>query len=151
MIIALCRGKGIISALIRWQTWSRYSHVAAVLPDGSVIEAWPGKGVHRRPFWSDITGIEFFKIVDPRYSPERAQEFLHEQIGQGYDYLGVLRFLSRRRKSNDKWFCSELIFRAASAGGALLLRRIAPPQVSPGIFSLSPGLHPTVMPLPNRG
>lgn len=141
MILAFCRGKGFISAFIRWQTWSKYSHVAIVTPEG-VYEATPKEGVHLRNFWDDTTGIDFFVVPTPPSRERAAKEFLESQLGQKYDYWGVLRFLVRRKSSDTKWFCSELAFRAAEIAGTKLLRGIEPIQISPGTLSLSPLLFP---------
>lgn len=137
MILAFCRGKGFLSAFIRWQTWSRYSHVAIVTPDG-VYEAWPFSGVRVRPYWTDTSGIDFFVCAAPT---ELATKFLEKQLGKKYDYFGVLRFITRKRKSSARWFCSELAFAAARAAGTELLRNVDCSQVSPGMLSMSPYLN----------
>lgn len=47
--VALYSGHSVPSRLIQFRTWSIYSHAALVLPDHSVIEALPGRGVvHHR-------------------------------------------------------------------------------------------------------
>lgn len=139
MILAFCRGKGFVSALIRWQTWSKYSHVALVTPAG-VYEACVGKGVIRRNFWDDTTGIDFFVLPTPMHREDALKAFLEHQVGKKYDWLGALRFLTRRKRSNTRWFCSELAFEAAQFAGVTMLRGISALQVSPGTLSLCPML-----------
>lgn len=138
MILAFSRGKGLWSAIIRWQTWSKYSHVAAVTPD-AVYDAMPFKGVRKRKFWSDISDIDFF-VVTGAYRNLTAVNFIEDQIGKGYDWFGVLRFIPRWRKSNNRWFCSELIYEAMRRAGLTMLRDIPASKVSPGLLSQSPYL-----------
>jgi hypothetical protein len=140
MILAFSKGKGLVGAAIRWFTWSRYAHVAAVLPEG-VIEAMPFKGVIKHDFWSDTSHLDFFIVTGP-YENRRAAAYLNANIGRQYDWLGVLRFLPRWRKSNDRVFCSELIFSALRFAGIELLRGVPPEKVSPGLLACSPYLHP---------
>jgi len=142
--IALFRGRGLMSALIRWQTWSDYSHAALVLPDGSIIEAWQGLGAGVRRKWvNDWEGIDVFDV--DWLSKEKSTEveaFARLQIGKRYDYLGVLRFLNRRKVvSNGRWFCSELVFEAFMLEGIELLARTNSSRVSPGLLARSPLLR----------
>lgn len=142
--IALFRGRGLMSALIRWQTWSDYSHAAIVLPDGSIIEAWQGLGAGVRRKWiEDWEGIDVFDVdwLSEKTSKD-VESFARTQIGKRYDYLGVLRFLNRRQiVSNGKWFCSELVFAAFYLSNIDLLARTEPCRVSPGLLARSPLLR----------
>lgn len=139
--ILLFRGRGLISWLIRWQTRSEYSHAALMLPDGSVVEAWQGAGV-RRTWLRDWCGVDVFSVHG--MTPEQWQSaigYARAQIGKGYDYRGVFRFLSRRLvPNNDLWFCSELVFRALEVAGVRLLRDVTAGEVSPGMLARSPFL-----------
>lgn len=140
--VLLFRGRGLLSAVIRWQSRSRYSHAAILLPDGSIVESWPGRGV-RVTTLADWDGVERFRVIG--MTPEgwrRAIGFACGEIGCGYDWLGVLRFVSRRRMpSNSLWFCSELVAAAVAEGGVKLVDRIPPSEVSPHALSLSPLLE----------
>lgn len=141
--ILLFKGRGIISTLIRWQTRSPYSHAAILLPDGSIVESWQGKGVRE-------TELTDWRNIDVFYVPSATQEqwfnilfFMNSRIGKGYDYWGVIRFITRTNMPpNDKWFCSEIVFEAFKEAGINLLERIDPWEVSPGLLSLSPLLVP---------
>jgi uncharacterized protein YycO len=141
--ILLFKGRGIISTLIRWQTRSPYSHAAILLADGSIVESWQGKGVRG-------TELHDWKNVDVFYVPSATNAqwfnvvlFMLNRIGKGYDYWGVLRFITRTNMPpNDKWFCSEIVFEAFQEAGINLLERIDPWEVSPGLLSLSPLLVP---------
>lgn len=143
--VALYKGKGIISSLIKWQSDGVYSHAAIWLPDGNVIESWAPGGVRRDPTpWTahnDTTDIDRFRVTIP-VDWEKALAFLHGEIGQPYDYLAIARFMTRLRGASDKaWFCSELVYMALLVGGAEILRRTQAWQVSPSKLALSPFLE----------
>lgn len=113
-----------------------------------MLEAWPGKGVHERPFWSDTTGIDFFRVPHLRDTlPLEFAGVLRVYLGRRYDYIGVLRFLLRRKRraGAKSRFCSELLFEAARSCGCPLLRGVEPVQVSPGLLSYSPKLIPMTL------
>ena len=135
MIVCLHRSGGLLGALIRWQTRSPYSH-ASMLIEGKHYESVAGKGVVRSPL---SKSAELF-LVDG-IDDTSAASFVDKQLGKGYDYSSVLRFVSRKqasRKSSRKWFCSELVYATCQKGGIELLRAVAPWEVSPGMLSRSP-------------
>lgn len=138
MRLLFCRGHGLISAIIRWQTWGRYSHVAIEI-GGWVYEAVPVKGVRKLPAasynWKDV---DIFTADG--YNEAVVWAFLETQVGKPYDYLGVLRFLPRWKNSDyssKRWFCSELFFTALPG----LLERVAAVKVNPAMLSYSPRLR----------
>lgn len=139
--ILLFRGRGIISALIRWQTRGKYSHAALLLPSGEILEAWQGKGV-RVTTLKDWEGVDAFAV--PSMYPDQwamaIEKGLYE-IGAGYDYWGVFSFI-RKQPSPDNWFCSVLVFSLIAAVGVRLLERIEPRHVYPTLISYSPLLQP---------
>ena len=126
-----------MAALIRWQTWGKYSHVAIEI-GGWVYEAVPIKGVRKLPAakynWKDVD-----VFTADGYNEPSVWAFLESQLGKPYDYLGVLRFLPRWKEGvfSDRWFCSEL-FHVAVPG---LLERIPAVKVSPTALSYSPRLR----------
>jgi hypothetical protein len=147
--ILLFTGTGWISRAIRWQTRSAVNHAAIQLPNGEIIEAWEGAGVQRTTLKS-TRGIQAYTVEGMKPAQwQKAVEFAHAQVGKKYDYWAVLTFISRRKApSNDKWFCSELVFESLQEAGVHLLRRIPPNEVSPGHLLLSPLLTPTnILPL----
>lgn len=143
--VLLFRGRGAISAAIRWQTRSRYSHAALRLRDGRIVESWQGAGVQIKTL-TDWTGIDAYLI--PSATPAQWDEALDQAcylVGHGYDYWAIARFVSRRLMPfNDRWFCSELVFWALARAGVRLLSRISPAEVSPGLLALSPLLVPEI-------
>jgi hypothetical protein len=151
-MIALYQGKSLVSRLIRWFTWSKYSHVAWLCQDGSVIEAWHRGGVRRQPSLSAVhtpgTRVELFQVLTHEFRElnyaqrEAVETFLTQQLGARYDFLGILGFLTRARmEKHGAWFCSELVTRALNHAGVWPLLRVPACKVAPGLLALSPLLR----------
>lgn len=142
MKYAFYRGHSTVSRLIRWVTRGPYSHVAMVLRDGSVIEAW-----HQPPFVRRIrhlgeghesgTQVDVYSVILP--DEDAAEQHLIESLGRKYDFKGVLGFLTRSKRDRSKGcFCSELGLEASIKGLAPLLERVPAWRVSPSQLSTSP-------------
>lgn len=151
MLIALHKGRGVISRLIGWQTRSDYTHASLIFDTVFVgtyefIEAEPRGVVTRQGRFAWTANVEVFRVEGLTSEQESAaRAFARGQIGKGYDYTMVARFVSRRqeaRKASGKWFCSELVFAALQKAGVDLLARCEPWEVSPGLLSKSPLLRP---------
>jgi len=145
-MIALYKGTSALSRLIRWRTWSDYSHAAWVFPDQSVIEAWKGGVTHAPSILAGHapdTEVHLFTLdltIEQRWA---IQDFLIAQIGKPYDYGGILGFLTASKTEHpNRWFCSELLFSALKQAKVCLLARIPAWKVSPGLLALSPLLTP---------
>lgn len=144
MRIAAYKGKSLISKAIRWQTRGKYSHVAVMLDDGRIIEAWHNPAKVRvitslSEGHTPGTKVDIFEVETTPDQEVRIAEFLLDQVGKKYDFGGVLRFLSRRNKNNPQmWFCSKLAFSCFLYGGIELLKRIEPYQVAPVTMVRSP-------------
>jgi hypothetical protein len=132
--VLLYRGKGLIDALIRWQTDGRVAH-AALRNGGEVIESTPRHGVRIRPYTPEDALAETYS---PDVTPDewhRAWNFALSQVGKKYDWLGIFRFLVRNKDQNpNRWFCSELI----AAALPQLVVRTQPYRVSPEGLRRSP-------------
>lgn len=151
MKVVLFKGKSFISRLIRWQTRSEYSHAAVLVEEttaghpvmGFVIESMEGVGV-RAAQWKAAEDADVFEVEGlSELEKTRVLKFLNEQVGKKYDWLMVLRFISRRQESratSGKWFCSELVFAAFLKAGVELLARTEAWEVSPGLLARSPWL-----------
>ncbi len=142
--IALHRGSGLVSRLIRWQQRGEWSHASVILRNGSVIESREFIGVRQLPKLTAAKG-EFIQVFNVECTDEQAdaiEAFLTKQIGKRYDYPMVFGFVSRSttegHESGGKWFCSELAFAAFRAGEINLLARIEPFEVSPPHLAYSP-------------
>lgn len=142
--ILLFKGRGVVSGMIRLQTRSRYSHAALLYPDGiTLIESWQGAGVRKKSI-TDFAGVDAFIVPGMTEAQWRdAFRFAEAQLGMGYDYRSVLRFVTRvGARDNRRWFCSELVFAALHHAGVDLLARIPAAEVAPGHLAWSPLLLP---------
>jgi uncharacterized protein YycO len=138
--VLLFRPVGLLSKFISWQTDSDYSH-AALMFDDCVIEAVQFKGVHKLAHDQiDWSRVDVYQVAGMTEEAAKAiREFAESQVGSGYDYWGVLRFISRRRlPDNEDYFCSEFVFDAVRNAGINLLERIESYQVDPGQLRTSP-------------
>jgi len=143
--ILLYRGRGPISKAIQWQTRSVYSHAAILLPDGvTVIEAMQFKGVRTRSLYDPTVKDAYDQFTVASFGPLQwamVERFCRKELGSGYDYRNILRFITRTSSGSDsRWFCSELVFAAVQSAGLNLLERIQAWAISPGDLGLSPYL-----------
>ena len=119
IVFGCYKGKSLFpSRLIRWFSWSDYSHVAGYLRDRKgkqIIESWPYGGVQAVDGWLTNhkagTHIDLFTfMLQPQ--PDRlaaASKWMEAQLGKKYDWKGVFRFIIRAGGELDEdWFCSEL-------------------------------------------
>jgi hypothetical protein len=142
--VLLYQAEGLIAAAIRWQTRSPWSHAALVL-NGDLYEAREGRLVARRPLTRADAEATWFTVTVTVEQYLAMLAFAEEQLGKGYDYTMVARFLSRRqasRASSLKWFCSEYVFAIFHHAGLDLLARTECWEVSPGLLGRSPLLQP---------
>jgi uncharacterized protein YycO len=143
MQLNLHHAPGVIAAVILWQTRGRWSHASCTLRDGRVIESrefvgvrtllelQPGKGEH----------IDIYDVPMTDAQETAMEKFLQNQLGKGYDYLSILRFITRKpvpHWDKKRWFCSELQFEAFKLSGVSLLDRIEAWAVSPELLGISP-------------
>lgn len=131
--VLLYRGRGLVSSLIRWQTRSPYTHAAILMPDGRVIESREGKGVQivEAP---KVGEAEAYRVIG--MTPERWRHAIvkaQHELGSGYDWKGVLQFVSRREGGDaHRWFCSEFVYHVLHVSGVTLLERTRAELISPG-------------------
>jgi len=139
MRIGLHRGASWISKAIRWQTRSEYSHASLCFSD-CIIESMEGHGVRLLGRYERGQTVDLYRVA-ARDIERDVWQFAAAQLGKGYDWTMVLRFLTRRqesRSSTGKWFCSELVFASLQQAGVNLLERCEPWEVSPGLLAKSP-------------
>lgn len=141
--IALFRGTGIVSWLIKTQTRSEYSHAALVLPNtlDHVIEAREFAGVQTRVLTeNDMRSVDYYAVpemTDQEY--DLVIQAAYAELGKPYDYWSVARFISKRpARENGRWFCSELVHKLLADVGHRLLHRIPSAEVAPSWLSYSP-------------
>lgn len=123
--LSFVQGRGLGSALIRWKGAGSFSHVDAVRDDGWLVGArfdTHGKippGVQARP-----PDYETWKLRVVFEIPATAEQtaafwgFINAQMGKPYDWLAIISFAIRRNwRTEDAWFCSELIAAALEYAG----------------------------------
>lgn len=125
---------GVFSRLIRWVTWSDYSHVDFVLEDGTLLGSDSNGGVKIREHDPSKKSKDF--VVDAPYSVvERAMT----QLGKKYDWKGIVGMgLRKRIESKNKWFCSELIAWAFEQEGYPIVSTEKHWRIAPRDLLLSP-------------
>jgi uncharacterized protein YycO len=144
--VLLYRGTSIISKLIRWQTRGKVSHAALLTPSGQIIESREGNGVQvidgNSVDWSIIEAYGIIGMSEEGWAATYSG--MLSEVGSGYDYWAVIRFISRSRMpDNHKWFCSELLFdKVKKHGKVALLERIEASEVSPQAIRTSPLIYP---------
>ena len=146
--IAQYRGKSFVSWLIKKQTRSVWSHTAAVLRDGSVIESWHVNGVSHVETLSTNhspgTTVDLFRIAATNEQADIFEAALFKMVGLKYDFSSVFRFLSHTPAMlNDKFFCTEAVDEALRPAGIYLQsNRICPAEMSPQIAGISSSMLP---------
>jgi len=113
----------LLGRAIRLLTFSEYSHVSLCF-DRYTLGASARNGVHfeSRKELLDKSTKHVFAVV--KADPVRAQKFALDQIGKSYDWGALLAWFFRARwRSNEKWFCSELVAAALDYGGTSVVRK----------------------------
>lgn len=146
-MIALYRGKSLISRIIQVINWSPYSHAAWIDPlDGTVIEAWHRGGVtHVKDISTNHTKGTEVEIYSVEGETEEYRQiirhFLKNQIGAKYDFAGIIGFIIRKNiQRKNKWFCSELIAQAYQNANLPILN-LPSNKIYPGMLVASPRLR----------
>lgn len=147
--LLLYSGKDLISRLIKLKTFSRFSHAEFYLGHGHTLTSLITKGVATYPFKShDLSCV--LRPIDSGYGFDLSEvlTFHSDCIGQAYDTLGLLRFFTIGKQSEDKQFCSEYCARLYRRLRVKLLESYIYFQpfsecydadlVSPGMFYASP-------------
>jgi uncharacterized protein YycO len=145
MRILLYRGKGPISAAIRYCSDGKYSHIAMLFDDMTLCEIRPFQRVNCRtldPAELSSPDVDVFYVEASLEQEDVMREFLGRQIGKKYDYLAILGFVVHAsvqgRKAYGRWICSELVFCAFRKAGIYLLERVDAWRVSPNMIGRSP-------------
>ena len=148
--IAAYIGRSLTSRAIQIMTRAGFngpSHVAIRdTVTGLVYEAWDAHGVRIIPHLgcdhTPGTRVDLYDWPLTTVDQERVLEFCRAQVGRGYDYLGILGFVTKRpRDAADKWFCSELVTAAARLTANPIIVRTNPRNVAPVHVCWSPTLH----------
>ena len=134
--VQFSRKRDPFSALIRWFTWSEFSHVDIVLPDGRLLGATALGGVQiRTP--EKFEAVEQFTVE----APDDVVKIASLEVGKPYDWTGIFGIVGRRNwQDPDRWFCSELVAWAFQKAGCPLLRSPRSHRITPRDLLLSPHL-----------
>lgn len=97
------------SAAIRFWTWSKYSHVDIVLPEGYLGAR--KDGVKIRPFdYCKPSRVDMGIIECSDEVANKVIEFAKAQIGKPYDFEAITGIVFHRDwAEDDSWICSELV------------------------------------------
>lgn len=120
--------ESFISKLIRFFTWSKFSHIDYVFDNGSCYSAMPN-GVS----FNDNDCYELIEYYELEVVNKiELEKFLYSQSGKPYDWKAIFGFIFRKNwSSDDKWFCSELIAAAVEVGGIKLFKNTTMDRITP--------------------
>jgi len=113
---------GLFDALIRRVTHGPYSHCELVFPDGvSYSSSIQDDGTRFKRIVFDPAKWDFIDLPElPPIAMAWMEKFCTGELGSGYDFPGVFRFLCPRiPESKNRWFCSEIVCAALQEGGLL--------------------------------
>lgn len=149
--IGLQRSSSPLSWIVRWFTWSKYSHAGVVVDtsgsldparpkDMDLYEAHEFHGVRKRKLkgkW-DLFSVEGVT----REKQAQVLDFFRKQSGKPYDWSAIFGFIFRTNwDKEDKWFCSEIIVRAFYKADLPLLRTNNFNRITPRDIQLSPRIR----------
>lgn len=132
-------GHGLPSQAIAWFSAGHFSHVDAVLPDGTLLGARsdtvggkpPGVQV-RYPGYEKWKERVVMSIATDAVKEKLFYDFLTAQIGKPYDKTAIWGFATGRDwRDPQDWYCSELVTAAEEAAGVLPALYIPSNKVTP--------------------
>lgn len=139
------RQADLASSAIAWFTQGEFSHVDAVMPDGSLLGSrndsvgGQPRGVHiRPPDYADFAFKVRFNIWAYKPQEDKFYEFLNRQLGKPYDTTAIWGFVTGRNwREKDSWICSELQAAALEAAGLVPPLYLATNKISPTALALT--------------
>lgn len=154
------QGTSIVASIIKWFQWGdKNTHVFFIPSDTerldlrnnpNIIEAWHlpllKGGAVREGFYLTLHpeatpfNIYSVKVTDSQH--ELFHKNIRLRLGQKYDLLGILGFLTKniRTEDKDRAFCSELLIDELYRVGCMIFINTPSQTVSPGSFLTSPKL-----------
>lgn len=129
-------GTGFFAWVIRTKTWSSCTHVEVYAGHGRSWASRDGQGVGLYPVrLSEVCTVRRPRLGDVPLDTNAMHDFADRCKGQRYDWLGLLRFYTLGKQSDDKQFCSEYATRLYRAGGfEPFYKDTDADLVSPGMF-----------------
>jgi hypothetical protein len=135
----------VVSQVIAWFGASQFSHVDALLDDGTLLGARSdsigGKppGVQIRPAnYAKFTRkvVMALEVTDTQKATYLA--FLNSQIGKPYDMKTILGFfVNRNWRQGGAWICSELLAEGIEQSGVLKEFYVPDNKITPGSWALA--------------
>lgn len=125
MQLLFTRSRSLPTVLIRWVTWSQWSHVGIITPQDTVIEARAFHGVVETPLAEAVQRASHSAVIGVTLPDEAAAlAWAGAQLGKRYDWTGAIGIgLRREWDQPNAWWCSELAEGALAAGGRRAFRR----------------------------
>jgi hypothetical protein len=132
-------GSGLSSRLISWwgNGYGGYSHVDAILPDGTCLGARSDQiGLYAPGVQIRAAGYEHWKkrcVATLEVTPQIAsawETYLLSQVGKEYDKGNIVDFITGAKPADDsgQWICSALQCQALEVSGCLAHPLPTPPQ-----------------------
>jgi hypothetical protein len=126
-------GTGLSSAAIAWFSAGTFSHVDAILRDGSLLGARSDQvgGQHagvriRPPYYEHWRSRVVMSLPATPEKELKFYEYLKKQLGKPYDMTAIWGFATGRNwRDPQDWFCSEL--QAAALEVAEVIPRLYTP------------------------
>ena len=120
----LYKPKGLFGYIISVKTWHKVAHIEVYVGKGQSVASRDGIGVGIYPLRTDGL-IYVLRPKEPFLLIAAMDTFRRQYQGQGYDWLGLLRFAWRQPvdpvRFNNKQFCSEFATRFDRDGGLINL------------------------------
>lgn len=145
--IGIQRGGGLIGLLNRLVTRSRFGHALIAFSDGFSFSADGRHGWGWLMTWDIKVPTRWYVLAVTTVQAERIRHYCGEHVGAKYDWVSVFKFTllcrllfnsRERRRDRLKFFCSEGVYLAVSAGTIRLLGEVEAWEVAPGHFRFSP-------------
>jgi len=170
-MLAYFNGKSLVSKLIKWRTWGKYSHVGWIvdrdvtidfdgepllIPGGTIYESWhiKSKGAARNGFRKGRAGtlhkpgtpVDLYRVPFVNEAQHHALLRCFERMARDpnarYAFRAVITgFMLRKHIEDDLVFCSESMMLGFDACKLRMLINVEPKQVSPVDLSRSPVQH----------
>lgn len=137
--------KAISSQVIAWFSTGHFSHVDAVLDDGSLLGARSDRvggrpaGVQIRPPNYISFSLRVVMAIPATDSLNAAfYAFLRSQVGKPYDSEAIWAFLFNRNwRETDSWICSELQAAGLEQAGVTPRLYLAANKITPVSLALA--------------
>ncbi len=137
--VILADTEGPFSAAIKVATYSQWSHIALVLPDGRIRESVLQGGVRTASFESLADRSRKYVLLRIPVKNAQAVYDMALSVDAPYDLLGAVGLGFRRNwQESDKFWCSEYLAYIFEQTGNGLFRPEAMHRITPEHFWMLP-------------